>query len=114
MAPPLSHSSSVEDIPTEIQSQRFKNDLDKSKIVEILRPRENYMYKWFAMKEKRDARRFREKFKKDQHNITKIVQNTLYMKQKSDIKQMGNLTDEVKKRQIKKQKEINYERRQQL
>ena len=58
--------------------------------------------------------RFREKFKKDQHNITKIVQNTLYMKQKSDIKQMGNLTDEVKKRQIKKQKEINYERRQQL
>ena len=57
MAPPLSHSSSVEDIPTEIHSQRFKNDLDKSKIVEILRPRENYMYKWFAMKEKRDARR---------------------------------------------------------
>ena len=36
------------------------------------------------------------------------------MKQKSDIKQMGNLTDEIRQRQIKKQKEINYTRRQQL
>ena len=36
------------------------------------------------------------------------------MKQKSDMKQMGNLTDEVRQRQINKQKKINYERRQQL
>ena len=36
------------------------------------------------------------------------------MKQKSDLKQMGNLSDEVRRRQIDKQKQLNYTRRQQL
>ena len=58
--------------------------------------------------------RHQEKFRLDQHKITKVVQNTLFMKQKSDLKQMGNLSDEVRRRQIDKQKQLNYTRRQQL
>ncbi len=52
MAPPVS-----DNVLTISKNERFKNDLDKSKIVELLDPRENYVSKWFAMKEKRDMRR---------------------------------------------------------
>ena len=52
MAPELPNNVTIG-----IKNERFKNDLDKNKIVEILNPKENYMCKWYAMKEKRDMRR---------------------------------------------------------